>query len=113
MYYKFNRIKFSKKYVDVKDTSLLFSAADIVFIQRKQILNSGNLPMGFAAGKVVVGPQVGNVGEILKSTGNPTFNPDNEQSVVEAVKKGLALVKQGLGERNKNFALSQWSASSQ
>lgn len=109
LYYKFNRIKFSKKYVDVKDTSLLFSAADIVFIQRKQILNSGNLPMGFAAGKVVVGPQVGNVGEILKSTGNPTFNPDNEQSVVEAVKKGLALVKQGLGERNKNFALSQWS----
>ena len=65
--------------------------------------------MGFAAGKVVVGPQVGNVGEILKSTGNPTFNPDNEQSVVEAVKKGLALVKQGLGERNKNFALNQWS----
>ena len=31
--------------------------------------------MGFGAGCVVVGPNVGNVGSILNKTGNPIFNP--------------------------------------
>lgn len=89
--------------------SLQFAASDVVLIQRKIVLNSGNLPMGFYFGKVVVGPDRGNVGEILKETGNPVFNPDDENSVARAVKEAFALAAQGKGEENRRYAEKYWS----
>lgn len=53
------------------------SVADIALLQRVKILNSGSLPLNFYFGNVVVGPDVGNVGEILKKTGNPVFNVED------------------------------------
>jgi beta-1,4-mannosyltransferase len=52
-----------------------YNAADVAIIPRLKILNSGNVPLGFAFGKVVIGPDTGVVGEILKETGNPVFIP--------------------------------------
>lgn len=81
-----------------------FAAADIMIIQRKKILNSGNLPLGFLMGNVVVGPKVGNVGEILEETGNPTFDPDDPDSLFKAVDKALLLNKDCKGRENRLYA---------
>lgn len=88
-------------------------ASDIVVIQRKQILNSGNLPLAFAAGKVVVGPDLGNVGEILRETGNFVFDPNDRTSVKNAVLEAIQEVKRGnqLGLRNYRYARENWSTS--
>ena len=51
-----------KGFVSDQELPLYFGAADVVFIQRVKILNSGNLPLGFYYGKVVVGPNLGDVG---------------------------------------------------
>lgn len=91
-----------------KTMSLQFAASDVVLIQRKHILNSGNLPMGFYFGKVVVGPDCGNVGEILKETGNPVFDPDNIESIASAIRQALDLAKSGKGIENRAFADAHW-----
>jgi hexokinase len=64
--------------------------------------------MAFAAGKVVVGPDVGNVGQILRETGNFTFAPISTEETVEAFQK--ALKASSKGKENKEFAIVHWSS---
>jgi hypothetical protein len=55
-------------WVPVDDNILpyYYAASDLAFIHRVKILNSGNAIMPMLFGKVVVGPDVGNVGVLLK-----------------------------------------------
>jgi glycosyltransferase involved in cell wall biosynthesis len=90
------------------ELELQLTVADTVFIQRKKILNSGNLPLAFLFGKVVIGPDVGNVGEILKETGNPVFDPINESTIVAAL--SIAKVQSlAIGKVNLKYAQQHWS----
>lgn len=73
--------------IDNCDLPYYIAASDVIFIQRKDILNSGNVPLGFLYHKVVMGPATGNIGEILAATGNPTFHPDNRTDILEAFEK--------------------------
>lgn len=108
--YKYYRIKYSG-ILDAESLSQWLMASDIVFIQRKEILNSGNVPLAFSAGKIVVGPKKGNIGEILEETGNFTFNPNNRESVKKSVDKAILEIKgknqQGLF--NFNYAKKNWN----
>lgn len=81
-----------------------FSATDIVLIQRKEILNSGNVPMALFFHKVVAGPKFGNIGELLDLTGNPTFDLTDSHSVIEAIAHARQLANTGYGEKNAEFA---------
>ena len=89
------------------------SASDIVFIQRIEILNSGNLPLAFSAKKKVVGPDVGNVGEILNETGNYVFNPNDRSSVRQSVLNAVNDMRNSnlLGIQNYHYARNNWSVS--
>lgn len=80
------------------------NAADILIIPRKQVINSGNVALGFTFGRVVVGPSTGVVGEILEQTANPTFDPEDSRSLAEAMEKGYRLSRCGVGEANKVIA---------
>ena len=106
--YRLKGIKFSNEVIPDDLMQCYFCAADVVLIQRLDILNSGNLPMAFAAGKVVVGPDVGNVGQILHETGNFTFDPLRLESAVEALQKAFTAAEKG--EENKAYATAHWSS---
>ncbi len=108
LYYRLKGIKFSNEVIPDDLMQCYFCAADVVLIPRLDILNSGNLPMAFHAGKVVVGPNVGNVGEILDETGNFTFNPHDIRSAVKALQK--ALTETTKGRENKTYAAEHWSS---
>ncbi|MEY8590138.1 glycosyltransferase family 1 protein [Butyricimonas hominis] len=84
-------------------------ASDLLFIQRKRILNSGNLPLGFLFKKIVVGPDYGNIGEILKESGNPIFTPDNTGSIVQALTQGYSLAQTHKGKENYLYAKQHFS----
>ncbi len=99
----------SKRTMTHNEVALYFAAADVVMIQRLHDLNSGNLPMAFLFRKVVVGPDRGNIGCWCRLTGNPVFDPDSKESVIEALQNGLALSSTDLGNRNYNFAINRWS----
>lgn len=107
--YRSMGLRFSNTYLSDRDTEKYFSASDIVLIQRPDILNSGNLPMAFHAGKVVVGPNVGNVGCILSETGNPTFCPTDIQSLLEAIMSAQCLSDNGKGLENLQYAQDNWN----
>lgn len=102
-------LKFQSKLLDDETTEKYFTACDIVLIQRLHILNSGNLPMGFYAGRVVVGVNEGNVGCILRETGNPTFTTDDFDSAINAIRQAMRLAQVGIGEKNQQLAKREWN----
>jgi len=102
-------IFYAHGFVPFCDVPFYYAVSDIALIQRKVILNSGNLPLALLFGKVVVGPDVGNVGEILKESSNPSFNPDEPSSLVEAVKKAIKLNNEGMGRQNYDYAKNNFS----
>jgi glycosyltransferase involved in cell wall biosynthesis len=106
--YKLKGIKFCNEVIPGDLMQCYFCAADVVLIQRLDIMNSGNLPMAYHAGKVVVGPDVGNVGQILRETGNFTFDPHDIQSAVGALQK--ALTETAKGKENRTYAAEHWSS---
>lgn len=75
-------------------------AADAVFIPRYEVLNSGNVFLGFTFGKPVIGPNVGNVGEVLSLTRNPTFDPKDARSIARALAALSSEDMASLGRRN-------------
>lgn len=81
-----------------------YSAADVCFIQRKRLLNSGNLPMALFMGNIVVGGNIGNLTDILNKTGNPGFNPDEMPSILNAITLALRLPESKKKE-NRKWAL--------
>ena len=86
-----------------------YGAADVVFIQRVKILNSGNALMPMLFGKVVVGPDCGNVGPLLKQWGYPVFEADGVQHVGERVLTGISLEKEGYGSSIHDAQMSEYS----
>jgi glycosyltransferase involved in cell wall biosynthesis len=102
-------IKISNQFVPEEEIQTYMNAADVVVIQRENQLNSGNLPLAFTFGKVVVGPESGNIGEILKNSGNPTFIPGNIENLTDAMKEGFMLSREGQGRKNQELAQKEWS----
>lgn len=111
LYVKVRGIKMRLLYIKNEELPTFFNASDIVLIQRCSILNSGNLPLGFSAGKVVVGPNVGNVGSILKQTGNPVFNPEDKKTIITAVSTAIeeSYNDNNLGQQNYIVACKDWT----
>lgn len=105
--YRLNGIRMNRGSIFDKDVMEMIAASDIVFIQRKDTLNSGNLPLGFSFGKIVVGPDVGNVGSILKDTGNPVFNPQDKKTLYQAMDSALKMLKNNNNQGQKNYEYAQ------
>ena len=111
LYYKFkySNIKMEKYFVDDNQLMYYYGASSISLIHRLKILNSGNVPLGFLMKNIVVGPNVGNVGEWLKETNNPTFNPHEEQTLIDAI--WLAIRNNKVGEDNYKYAMKNLTTS--
>ena len=100
------------KYVPNELVTSYYAVSDICFIQRKEILNSGNVPMALYMENIVVGPDRGNVGLLLKETGNPTFNPDDRASVLNAYKQAMKLYITGQNHKNHDWVMKHCTTES-
>ncbi len=101
--------KLNDKLIDNNNIHLYFNSADVVFIPRINNLNSGVLILGYSFGKVVVGPDFGNVGEILQETKNPFYSPQIIESAVQAIEKAFRSDLNKLGIANFNYAKQSWN----
>ena len=97
-------IFYSKRFIPDSEVPFYFSACDVVLIQRKDILNSGNLPLAFYFSKPTIGPNRGNVGLILKRTNNYTFEPDQINTLVKAIDNAYQNRHNDLGRENYEYA---------
>lgn len=86
-----------------------YVASDLCLIQRKKILNSGNAILPMLFDKVVVGPDTGNVGPLLKSMGYPVFTPEDDSSIIEAVRNGLGLQISGIAAKKHKEFMDKYS----
>ena len=86
------------------------AASDVIFIQRKDILNSASIPLAFLFHKVVIGPNIGNIGEILQDTGNPVFHPDNKFDIIRALETARQLSARRKGEDNYAYAIENMNS---
>jgi glycosyltransferase involved in cell wall biosynthesis len=91
-------------FVPHEDVPGLFNLADVVVIPRTDALNSGNVALGFTFGKVVVGPDTGVIGETLRETGNPVFDPTEPTTLGRALEQARAPAAEGKGEDNRTYA---------
>jgi glycosyltransferase involved in cell wall biosynthesis len=86
----------------------LLEVADVLVIPRKKALNSGNVALGFTFGTVVVGPDVGVIGEVLREIGNPTYDPDQPETMGAALEQGASLAGSEKGGENRAYASEYW-----
>lgn len=77
------------KSVDDQSLPYYYGVADVVFIQRLKILNSGNAVMPMLFGKVVVGPDCGNVGPLLRRWNYPIFDVGNTSEISNVVREAI------------------------
>lgn len=96
LYYKhfFHIIMTGKSWVPIGDDMLpyYYGISDVALVQRIQILNSGNVILPLLFDKPVVGPNVGNVGEVIKDFGYPTFEvSDVSHTILPAVASAIQL----------------------
>jgi glycosyltransferase involved in cell wall biosynthesis len=97
-------IQFHLGAIDDDEVQYFLNACDQLVIPRKDVLNSGNVALGFTFGRVVVGPNCGVIREVLEETGNPIFDPQDPSTLSDALDKGARLVEKKAGHRNQRYA---------
>lgn len=109
--YRYNIYSTGSTWRAVSDEVLpyYYGAADVVFIQRVKILNSGNALMPMLFGKVIVGPDCGNVSPLLRRWNYPVFSVDDTIKLGDIVMKAIGLAKAGVGMQNKLKQLSEYA----
>lgn len=89
--------------IDTNDTQVYVNASDVVISPRINSLTSGIVYMAFTFGRVVIGPDSGNIGWLLKETGNPFFQPNDLVSMAQAMEEGVKLSKTDLPQHNLDY----------
>jgi glycosyltransferase involved in cell wall biosynthesis len=109
--YRYNIYCTGRTWRAVSDEKLpyYYGAADVVFIQRVKILNSGNALMPMLFGKIVVGPDCGNVGPLLKQWGYPVFSISDTSNLADYVRESLRMERNGIGRMNKKRQFVEYS----
>ncbi len=101
------QVKVCEGFLPEDEVQDYLNAADILIIPRINSLNSGNVALGLTFGKVIVGPDTGVIGETLRATGNPVFDPQNRKSLAVALLLARDLLTTKLGENNRAFAMNE------
>ena len=109
--WKYNILMSGDDWSPIDDSELpyYYGIADVAFIHRPKILNSGNAFLPFLFNVAIVGPRTGNVEELLNEYGYPTFDPESIESVVCALKKSIELNKNNYPAKIQENALCQMS----
>lgn len=95
-------------YISDGELPYYYAISSISFLQREDILNSGNLPLGIYYGNVVIGPNVGNVGRILHDLNYPIFEVNNGASLQNAINQSLLISPKTIKEISENYK-EKWS----
>lgn len=99
LYKNFKRFYFTDEVIADDDIQLYFNASDVVLLPRENHLNSGVLFLGLAFNKIVVGTEKGNIGEVLKEFGFPTFQEANAISIAVALQQAFHLSNDNIVEQ--------------
>ncbi|MCX7593404.1 MAG: glycosyltransferase family 4 protein [Fischerella sp.] len=100
------RIKFIPGFVADDQIQLYMNASDVVVFPYRDILTSGAVLLAMSFGRACIAPRKGCIGEVLDDAGAILYDPDDEDSLLNALK--MAIEKQfelsKMGEYNYQIA---------
>lgn len=88
------------KFISNDEMSRLISVSDIVWTPRFDTLNSGIVYLAYTFKKVVLGPNIGNIGGVLNDMNMPTYNIEKPKEIKMAFNKALNLAKVNVNPYN-------------
>ena len=97
-------IKFGQQRLSNNELKYYFNASNVVVIPRIGTLNSGVVFMAMSFGKTIVGPNIGNISELLKQLQNPTFTPLDNLSISQALFSSKDVQRRNIGKENKKYS---------
>lgn len=103
------RMKHIGKKVKDEDLQIYFNACDVVLIPRTDTLNSGVLFMALTFGKPIIAPKIGNLTEIIEGTNNFMFNPQNRESLQNALNNAAKSDLEAISTYNKNLCKTKYA----
>ena len=108
--YRLKGIKFGQHRLSNDEIKYYLNASNVVISPRISALNSGVVFMALSFGKIIMGPNVGNIPELLNQLKNPIFIPRIKASVSRALLTSRALFNSNVGIENKRFSDQYLSA---
>lgn len=96
-------------FVAEKDIQIYLNACDVMVIPRTESLNSGLVFLGFSFGKILVGPNIGNITEVIQDNNNILFNPNQKESLRTAMEKAYQLKDTGIQYNNLKYVRDKCS----
>jgi glycosyltransferase involved in cell wall biosynthesis len=83
-------IRLIPEFIPDDEIQVYMNAADVVILPYRDVLNSGAVILAMSFGKAVIAPRLGCIPEILDSSGSFLYNPDGQDSLVQAMKQAIA-----------------------
>ncbi|MEQ9168470.1 MAG: hypothetical protein RLO12_19585, partial [Fulvivirga sp.] len=101
---------YNKENITDDKIQYFFKACDIVLIPRIDSLNSGVAFLGFSFARPVIGPDIGNIGGLLKKMDNPIFTKGSGKEAAEKIIDIMPNSKElGGGNFEKAHSMFSWS----
>lgn len=110
---KYVPCQIGSQFVKEEEVQLYLNTADVVLLPRMSSsnLNSGVVPLAYTFGRVVVGPGISVIGELLRKNGNPVFEPEEPRQAAGELDKILNSDPVGIESKNLNYANNEMSLS--
>lgn len=100
------RARLDLKMIDDQDVQIYFRAADAVVLSHSRGLNSGVAVLGMTFGKVVIGPDLGCIGNVLRQGENLIYQANDISGLANAMEKVPMLDLTRIEATNKRVAAS-------
>lgn len=108
--YRDKRFMSNKHHLVHNEIQYYLNLCDVVLIPRVDSLNSGVIPLAMAFGKPVIGPNVGNITDVLETINNPSFRPGDFNQAAHILNTNRDIKNwKAIGKRNKDFGSKYWS----
>jgi glycosyltransferase involved in cell wall biosynthesis len=105
------RIEAFLHFIPDYDVQIFMNAADIVVLPYSDILNSGATILAMSFGKPVIAPDTGSIPELIDGHGGVLFDPNNKESLSQAIRRSLSLDLQAMGRSNlEKISRLDWGA---
>ncbi|MEB3342544.1 glycosyltransferase [Okeania sp.] len=81
----------SPEFVDNSKLHLYFSAANVVVLPFKNILNSGSLILAMSFGKPVIAPRLGGLLEVVGEANDLLYDPEDQEGLLKTMQKSTKI----------------------
>lgn len=103
------RVHFYPHWIDDIEVQYFFNAADCILLTHKQGLNSGVASLALKFGRLVIGPRLGCISEVLNMGLNLLYDPKIKNDLIVAIEKAPSLSRLLVFQKNTEAAsLCRW-----